>query len=150
MPHRPRESQPRVRRLALVLRPERDLAEASRRSAPGRRRGVALVGAEGDARLPDGVERRPEESVAAGCDAVLALGGDGTMLGAMRMAAPHGVPVLGVNLGTLGYLTELDAAHLAGALSALAQGRVPGRDAHRARLAPRDGQPRRSPTTTSS
>jgi NAD+ kinase len=38
------------------------------------------------------------------------------------VAAPHGVPVLGVNLGTLGYLTEVDAAHLGDALSALRDG----------------------------
>jgi NAD+ kinase len=54
---------------------------------------------------------------------VLALGGDGTMLGALRLAAPHGVAVLGVNLGTLGYLAEVDAAHLGHALSALRDGR---------------------------
>jgi NAD+ kinase len=53
---------------------------------------------------------------------VLALGGDGTVLGALRLGAPHGAAVLGVNLGTLGYLTEVDAAHLGGALAALAQG----------------------------
>jgi NAD+ kinase len=44
------------------------------------------------------------------------------MLGALRLAASHDVPVLGINLGTLGYLTEVDAAHLAPALSALAKG----------------------------
>lgn len=84
--------------------------------------GVELVGTDGEPRLPDDVTRRPEASLAAGCDAVLALGGDGTMLGALRVAAPHGTPVLGVNLGTLGYLTEIDAAHLKGALEALGQG----------------------------
>lgn len=79
-------------------------------------------GTDGDPRLPDGVERRPEAALAAGCDAVLALGGDGTMLAALRLGAPHNAPVLGVNLGTLGYLAEVDAAHLGGALSALRAG----------------------------
>ena len=102
---------------------------------------MALVGADGDARLPDGVSRGPEESVALEADAVLALGGDGTMLGAMRMAAPHGAPVLGVNLGTLGYLTELDASHLAGALAALAEGTYRVETRTGLRLGPRDGQP---------
>jgi NAD+ kinase len=123
MPGWPRESQTGVRRLALVLRPDRDLQDALEEI---RQWAVAakaqLVGAAGDARLPDGVTQRDEDSLATGCDAVLALGGDGTMLGAMRVAAPHGVPVLGVNLGTLGYLTEVDAANLAGALSALGRG----------------------------
>jgi NAD+ kinase len=44
------------------------------------------------------------------------------MLGALRLAAPHRVPVLGVNLGTLGYLTEVDSDHLGDALSSLARG----------------------------
>jgi NAD+ kinase len=84
--------------------------------------GVALVGADGEPRLPDDVARFPQASLAAGCDVVLALGGDGTMLGALRIAAPHDVPVLGVNLGTLGYLTEVDAVNLGGALAALQRG----------------------------
>jgi NAD+ kinase len=117
------DKQPGVRSIALVLRPERDLRDALEQvQAWAARAGVALAAAEGDARLPDGVVRKPEASLTDGCDAVVALGGDGTMLGAMRLAAPHGVPVLGVNLGALGYLTEVDATHLEPALESLARG----------------------------
>ena len=109
--------------VALVLRPERDLHDVLEQIRSwAAAAGVKLVGPENDERLPRDVERRPEGSLAAGCDVVLALGGDGTMLGALRLAAPHGAPALGVNLGRLGYLTEVDAAHLAEALSALADG----------------------------
>jgi NAD+ kinase len=112
-----------VTRVGLVLRPERDLSAALEEiRAWAVAAGVALVGSEGDPRLPDEVQRRPEDRLAEGCDVVLALGGDGTMLGAIRLAAQHGVPALGVNLGTLGYLTEIDAAHLGGALAALREG----------------------------
>jgi len=112
-----------VQTVGLVLRPERDLRDALDRIRTwAAATGVELVGADGEPRLPDGAARRPEASLAAGCDVVLALGGDGTMLGAMRLAAPHGVPALGVNLGRLGYLTEVDSAHLEEALSALANG----------------------------
>jgi NAD+ kinase len=112
-----------VRTLGLALHPERDLDDAlGQIRAWAAACGVALAGAEGDARLPDTVARRPEASLAEECDVVLALGGDGTMLGALRVAAPHGVPVLGVNLGTLGYLTEIDGTQLEGALAALERG----------------------------
>jgi NAD+ kinase len=112
-----------VRTLGLALRPERDLSDVLREIATwAAAHGVSLVGVEGDARLPEAVARRPEASLGEGCDVVLALGGDGTMLGALRVAAPHGVAVLGVNLGTLGYLTDVDATHLDDALTALVRG----------------------------
>lgn len=40
---------------------------------------------------------------------VVTLGGDGTFLAGARLAAPRGIPVLGVNLGRLGFLTELES-----------------------------------------
>jgi NAD+ kinase len=40
-------------------------------------------------------------------DMVVAIGGDGAMLRAARVCAPHGVPLLGVNMGHLGFLTEI-------------------------------------------
>jgi NAD+ kinase len=45
-------------------------------------------------------------------DLVLTLGGDGTFLHGARLALPHEIPVLGVNLGRLGMLTELEPAGL--------------------------------------
>lgn len=40
---------------------------------------------------------------------IITLGGDGTFLAGGRLAAPRGIPVLGVNLGRLGFLVEIDA-----------------------------------------
>ncbi len=44
-------------------------------------------------------------------DLLIALGGDGTMLRAGQIAAPRGVPVLGINLGRFGFLTEVEKDH---------------------------------------
>jgi len=45
----------------------------------------------------------------AGSDLILSIGGDGTILHAARIIAPVAVPILGVNLGKLGFVTELNA-----------------------------------------
>ena len=76
---------------------------------------------------------------AAGCDLVIALGGDGTALAAMHAAAPAGRPVLGVACGSLGALTATTADKLDAALSQVAAGeweprKLPGL------LVDRDGQ----------
>ncbi len=63
-----------------------------------------------------------EEEFAATVDAVVSLGGDGTMLGALRLLVGRGVPVLGVNLGHLGFLVELEPRELPGALERITAG----------------------------
>jgi len=46
----------------------------------------------------------------AGSDLILSIGGDGTMLRAARAVVPHAVPIVGINFGSLGFMTELEAA----------------------------------------
>ena len=46
------------------------------------------------------------------CDLVIAVGGDGNILGAARCFAPHGVPILGVNRGRLGFLADISPADI--------------------------------------
>jgi NAD+ kinase len=55
-------------------------------------------------------------------DALVSLGGDGTMLGALRLVAHRPVPVLGVNLGNLGFLVEVQPHELDAALDRLDAG----------------------------
>jgi NAD+ kinase len=49
---------------------------------------------------------------AEGCELVLVLGGDGTFLRAAELARNAGIPVLGVNLGRIGFLAEAEAEHI--------------------------------------
>ncbi|OAT86516.1 NAD(+)/NADH kinase [Desulfotomaculum copahuensis] len=56
-------------------------------------------------------------------DWLLVLGGDGTLLRSARECAPRGVPLLGVNLGRLGFLTEIDRPELFSGLEQLLAGR---------------------------
>ncbi|MFG2004194.1 NAD(+)/NADH kinase [Spirillospora sp. NPDC048911] len=62
-------------------------------------------------------------------DLLVSLGGDGTMLRCMRLASGATTPVLGVNLGRLGFLAEIDIEELPAALSSI--------DAHRYQVEPR-------------
>jgi NAD+ kinase len=56
-------------------------------------------------------------------DLLVTVGGDGTFLYGARLAAPRGIPVLGVNRGRLGFLTDVEVADLPRALEAFAAGR---------------------------
>ncbi|HEV2034012.1 MAG TPA: NAD(+)/NADH kinase [Candidatus Dormibacteraeota bacterium] len=53
---------------------------------------------------------------------VVTLGGDGTFLAGARLAAPRGIPVLGVNLGRLGFLTELESEQVEDGLTRFLEG----------------------------
>lgn len=57
-----------------------------------------------------------------GTEMVLCVGGDGTVLRAARALAPYSVPIVGVNLGKLGFLTELKVAEVRDRLPALISG----------------------------
>ncbi len=53
-----------------------------------------------------------EERGFSGCDMLIVLGGDGTILRALDYAIPNDLPILGVNLGRLGFLSEIELSDL--------------------------------------
>lgn len=61
----------------------------------------------------------PDKMLPEGCDCVLVLGGDGTLIRAARDMHSYDVPLLGINMGTLGYLTEVELQNVEDALNQL-------------------------------
>ena len=74
----------------------------------------------------DGDEARADmcRGIPENLDCILVLGGDGTMLRAVRDVKELHVPILGINLGTLGYMTEVEPEHIDEALKRLLDGDV--------------------------
>ncbi|MFI6780318.1 NAD(+)/NADH kinase [Micromonospora sp. NPDC050276] len=107
--------------MGLVLHPTRDVTEVVgiiERWAT-RHHKTLVVREEDQHRVPSCVEPVPADEVAARADALISIGGDGTMLGALRSAVLDPKPVLGVHLGRLGFLVEVEPPELPEALSRL-------------------------------
>ncbi len=75
------------------------------------------------ARLPGGLLRRPVGELGQEADLIVAIGGDGTLLFAAQLALARGVPLLGVNRGRLGFLTDVLPDEMVGNLDAVLEGR---------------------------
>ena len=76
------------------------------------------------ASLSESPEGRNREQVAAASQLLLVLGGDGTLLAAARVAAAKGIPILPINMGSLGFLTSFRLEELYPALEDILAGRV--------------------------
>ena len=107
--------------LGLVLHPERDSAEAVTAVLDwAARKGTQVLGIDTEIeRLNCAAVAVPAAEIGQRADLLISLGGDGTMLRAMRLADQQRASVLGVNLGKLGFLAEVDVPDLPGALSAI-------------------------------
>lgn len=90
--------------------------------------------------LPAGLTRRPVGELGQEADLIVAIGGDGTLLFAAQIALARGVPLLGVNRGRLGFLTDVRPDGMVGNLDAVLDGRyeTDARDLLAVRL-PADG-----------
>ena len=105
----------------LVLHPKRDSADAVAAVLGwAAKRDIEILGIEGEiVRLNCAAIAVTPAELGRRADLVVSLGGDGTMLRAMRIADGQRAPVLGVNLGKLGFLAEVDVPDLPGALTAI-------------------------------
>jgi len=113
-----------IRRVGICVKPEQpELAEFLRALEK-------WLGERGLEALPDPesgrsteAAGRPRSEVAERADLVVVLGGDGTLLAVARAIGDRDVPILGVNLGTLGYLAEIARSELFARLEAVLAGR---------------------------
>lgn len=69
-----------------------------------------------------GVRFMPESEMAGEADFILAMGGDGTILAALRYAGSRQIPVLGINLGSMGFLADTPPERVSEALEKLQNG----------------------------
>ncbi|MGI8427510.1 MAG: NAD(+)/NADH kinase [Actinomycetota bacterium] len=113
-----------LRVIGVVAHPTMPTASAAqaRLAEIAARRDIALVSPPGNqnagnqnAGTKDAGDKNP--------DLVIALGGDGTILRAAQVAVSFGVPLIGANLGKLGFLSTGDAEHLEPMIDALIAGR---------------------------
>jgi NAD+ kinase len=108
-------SRPRRSNLAVVVPPLLKWLEA---------RGIqTLFDEETASSLPVGSKGQTREHLADASQLLLVLGGDGTLLAAARLAAPRGIPILPVNMGSLGFLTSFTLEELYPALGDTLDGR---------------------------
>lgn len=114
-----------MKRVGFILKPSAEAAALLADLVPwlcGRSMEVVTLVTD-EPRL-DGARVVSEEELPGAIDVAVVLGGDGTMLRAAALVADHGIPVLGVNLGRLGFLTPFDPADARGAIIAALAGRL--------------------------
>ena len=107
--------------VGMVLHPLRDSAEAVDAVLGwAKRKGAQVLGIESEIRrLNCAAIGVTAAELGQRSDLVVSLGGDGTMLRALRLADRQRAPVLGVNLGKLGFLAEVDVPDVPAALTAI-------------------------------
>src|SRR3954468_14848722 len=113
-----------IGRIGLVLHPRSDPTPVVEKLTSWARSHdkQVIADARDAARLPDDVEFVSQAELVETAGALVSLGGDGTILGALRLVAQRPIPVLGVNLGELGFLVEVEPQELDAALDRLETG----------------------------
>ena len=110
-------------RLGVIVKPESERApEGVKRIMQwGEKNSVEIVLSNTAAALVKATGLNDEELIKLS-DGLIVLGGDGTLLGAARLATMNSIPLLGINLGSLGFITEVAFDELEQSLDKLAAG----------------------------
>lgn len=111
----------KIERVGLLQGPHRGKVEAAVLAAAARLRSEGIEVCSDRAEISGG-EVLSREAVIAGSDLLIVCGGDGSILAVARRAAARSVPVMGVNFGQLGFLSEVEATGLPGALDRVLSG----------------------------
>ncbi len=115
-------------RVGFILKPKQDhqareLLDTLAQWVTAQGHKAVVVAEDGD--HPEGSVVVPEEEIGDAIDLCVVLGGDGTMLRASRAVTGKDIPLLGVNLGRLGFLNPFDAAEAQQALADAVAGKLP-------------------------
>jgi NAD+ kinase len=87
-----------------------------------RERGIEVIAPAGVADALESVTHADLDTFAATLDMLVAIGGDGNLLRAARCVADHSVPLVGINRGRLGFLTDISPEHMLAALDNIIDG----------------------------
>jgi NAD+ kinase len=117
--------EPPLRRVGILVHAGRPEAVAAAQRLAGflRARGVATRGLIGEGHAAD--EETTGDRFAPGLDLVLSIGGDGTLLRSAKIAATADVPLLGVKVGRVGFLTQTEPAGSEAVLERILGGEFP-------------------------
>ena len=118
------DSQPIFRRIALIgkLRSP-DIATSLRELAAYLHERGCEVRFEKDTAAEIGARGADYETLGKACDLAIVIGGDGTMLAAARSLVRHHVPVVGVNQGRVGFMTDIAYQDMRGGIGAILEGK---------------------------
>jgi NAD+ kinase len=119
-----RPATPAVNTIGLVVHPSKSVLDSVRvmTTSAARHRATVIARTADAVRVGSDVTLVDTDEFVDRADAIVSLGGDGTMLGAMRLVVDRPVPVLGVNHGNLGFLVEIAPAQLETALARIVEG----------------------------
>lgn len=114
-----------MKRLGVIANCNKDTARATLRrlATTARALDLELVADPATHALLPEAEQTEATTLSKEVESIMALGGDGTVLGVSKLMRAHHVPLIGVNLGSLGFMTSVAVDHLEEALECLAEDR---------------------------